>query len=779
MSDSVIRDSKHVMVLNQFALPMTQPGGTRHAELFSRLTGWRHRIVAGDRNHYSQEQFSTDDPAFNLVSVPSQQGGARERLIGWFRYSSAAFVQVLRAPDLDLVYGSSPQILAPLAGMAAARIRRVPFVLEVRDLWPESIVESGMLRRGSLIHKSLTGLEKLLVKGAEEVIVVTRGWEDHFANLGARRLTVVSNGSVFKQSVSTDEVGHAVGPRPVVSGPTGVFAGAHGAANGLDIVLEAAEGNPNVGFVFIGDGPKKKDAIRTARERGLDNVLFLNPIPKDKFAPVLASYDFGIHCLADMDVLKLGMSPNKVFDYLASDIPIVSNSAAGLSWITKQGEVGVIRDGDLSGSIRRMAESSPEQREIWAINRKRLMTGPYSRDESARLLGERLDAVLRARSGFPDAAVASSKVHRVAHVTTVHSATDNRILRKECQALADAGYETYLVAPGAADKAVAPAVLGVDIPRITSRVKRMTLGPLHAFRVIREIQPDVVHVHDPELIPLAVIVRGLTKAKVVYDAHEDLEAQVAGKPYVKGPLRPVVSRFAGVIERVADVTLNGIVAATPAIARKYKNQNKALVRNLPWLHDFPEKKEGAVDGGSKLTIGYVGGITSIRGFHEMIEATRDHRLILAGPVEEALKTKLNDLPDHVEYLGNRPAEEVPQLVAQFDVGLVLFADLPNHRESRPTKLFEYMAAGVPFIASDFPSWRELVGSENVGMFVDPSDVNQIRGALGKVWSDREGATSMGRNGRLLFERQFSFDADVPVLTAAYTALLTESRSLRA
>lgn len=779
MADSVNRDSRHVLVLNQFALPMTQPGGTRHAELFSRLTGWKYKIVAGDRNHYSQEQFSTDDPTFELVPVPSQQGGARERLIGWLRYSSAAFVQALRATDLDLVYGSSPQILAPLAGLAAARIRRVPFVLEVRDLWPESIVESGMLRRGSLVHKSLTGLEKLLVKGADEVIVVTRGWEDHFVKLGVRRLTVVSNGSVFKQRVPTDEVGQVVGPRPVVGGPTGVFAGAHGAANGLDIVLEAAEANPNVGFVFIGDGPKKKDAINAARERGLDNVLFLDPIPKDEFAPVLASYDFGIHCLADMDVLKLGMSPNKVFDYLASDVPIVSNSAAGLSWITEQGEVGVIRDGDLSGSIRKMAGATPEQKEQWAINRKRLMTGPYSRDESARLLGERLDAVIDARSGSSGAVIASSKGHRVAHVTTVHNATDNRILRKECQALADAGYETYLVAPGAAEKTVAPAVIGVDIPRISSRVKRMALGPLHAFRAIRLIKPDVVHVHDPELIPLAVAVRALTKAKAVYDAHEDLEAQVAGKPYVKGPLRPVVSKFAGAIERVADATLDGIVAATPAIAKKYKNSNKFLVRNLPWLQDFPKKEAVAMEGDGKLTVGYVGGITSIRGFYEMIEATRDHRLVLAGPVEEALKGQLDDLPEHVEYLGNRPAEEVPHLVAQFDVGLVLFADLPNHRESRPTKLFEYMAAGIPFIASDFSSWLDLVGSEDVGFFVSPSDVNQIRAAIDKVSSNREGAKSMGSAGRDLFEERFSFDADVPVLTGAYAALLGEPQSLRA
>lgn len=379
---------KHVVVLNQFALPRTESGGTRHIDLFGRLDGWTPLIMVGNRNHHTQQVFNTVDKRFRLIRVPGQQGGGVARIIGWLAYAVQAFFLTVTRRRLDLVYGSSPHLLAPLAGLAAARLRRVPFVLEVRDLWPESIVAAGKMTPGSLSHRALTRVEKLLVTSADRIVVVTPGWEDHFVQLGApaSRLAVIPNGTEpgdFMVSESREDLRRTQG----ISGFTAVFAGAHGPKDGLDLILDAAARLPGIRFLFVGAGPTKKLVEARAQRESLKNVEFRAPVAKCDLPGLLQACDVGIHAVTPMTVFERGMSPNKLFDYMASGIPVVSNAEQGLRQVIVDGECGHVGGPQsLELCLTSVYEATPDQRAKWGERGREIVTERFSRSAAAKEL---------------------------------------------------------------------------------------------------------------------------------------------------------------------------------------------------------------------------------------------------------------------------------------------------------------------------------------------------------------------------------------------------------
>lgn len=366
-----------------------------------------------------------------------------------------------------------------------------------------------------------------------------------------------------------------------------------------------------------------------------------------------------------------------------------------------------------------------------------------------------------------------------AHVTTAHSANDNRIFRKECVSLAEAGVDVRLVAV-ADESGIVDGVRLHALPRHGSRLARMILGPCDAWRALRTIRPDVVHVHDPELIPLAVAWKWIHRSGFVFDAHEDLAKQVMGKPYIPARLRPLARGLARGLERLVERQADLVVAATPSISRIFPRAQVVLVQNFPWLRDFPTPTPLQEDANSAV---YVGGIAESRGALEMLEAVRlsetSPQLILAGPVaSEPLRERLTGTGANVEYRGQLPASDVPKIVSDGAVGLVLFHPLPNNLEAQPTKIFEYMAAERPFICSDFPFWRQLVGAYDCGVFVDPLDPQAIADALDGLLSDHSRAVTMGRNGRQAVIDNFSFENEAVRLVDA-TRRLIAARVARA
>lgn len=385
---------KRVLVLNQYALPRTEGGGTRHIDLFGRLSGWQPLIVAAGRNHYSQGRFTTADPCFRLVSVPRYKGNGIVRMLGWCVFAVKAVAIGLTRRRVDVVYASTPHPLAPVAGVLISRLRRTAFVLEVRDLWPESLVAAGALRRGSTFHRFLTALESWTARRADRIVVVTDGWAEHFSGLGvpSSRLTVVSNGTEpldFAVAEGRDELRR----RQNIQGFTAVFAGAHGAKDGIDLVLDAAAALKDMRFLLVGAGPVKAGAMARSERDLLNNVEWRDPVPKCELPALLAACDVGVHAVTPLDVFDLGMSPNKLFDYMAAGLPVVSNAGTGLARVVVDGECGRVGSAtDLAECLRAVHEAGAAQQAVWGDRGRSLVAERFSRSAAAEELRAVLDA---------------------------------------------------------------------------------------------------------------------------------------------------------------------------------------------------------------------------------------------------------------------------------------------------------------------------------------------------------------------------------------------------
>ncbi len=353
---------------------------------------------------------------------------------------------------------------------------------------------------------------------------------------------------------------------------------------------------------------------------------------------------------------------------------------------------------------------------------------------------------------------------RIVHLSTVHHARDNRIYNKEVPALLAAGLDVTLVICSDADEAAPVPLVALPPPR--SRVERLVRTQARAWRVLSRLRPAVLHVHDPELIPLAWAWARRHRARCVYDAHEDLVKQVESKDYLPLLLRPAARWYARALTRFADRRMDGIVAATESIAELYDNPNTVLVRNYPWLSEY-DRDPAPVPG----RLVYVGDLSQERKLSFMVEVTRRVRervpaahLVLAGrPLADAAPVAASFDGDLVTHLGLLPPEDVPAVLASAQVGLIFLAPLPNYTTSLPTKLFEYLAAGVPFAASDFPAWRETFGPLDAGIFVDSADPAATADGLAALLVDPAECARLGANGRAAVRERFSFEAEAPIL----------------
>ncbi|MBB1624647.1 glycosyltransferase [Achromobacter sp. UMC71] len=323
---------------------------------------------------------------------------------------------------------------------------------------------------------------------------------------------------------------------------------------------------------------------------------------------------------------------------------------------------------------------------------------------------------------------------RIAHLTTAHPRFDVRIFHKECRSLARQGYQVDLyVADGGGDTRRDDVSI-IDVGPSTGRVSRMLGKTWAVWNRVRKTDARIIHIHDPELLPVALALKCTGRA-VIYDAHEDLPRQILSKPWIKPWIRQAIAWPVERVENFIARRCTVVVCATPHIAQRYAAQgaNSIAVNNYPIpgeLGDSAEPDRPATPARGDRTICYIGGIARIRGAVEMIQALEhtDARLILAGPMEsEALHASLRAMPgwSKVDYRGVLDRPGIRQVLAESQLGLVLLHPIPNYLDALPVKMFEYMAAGVPVLASDFPLWRQILDSSGTGRCADPLDATSI------------------------------------------------------
>jgi glycosyltransferase involved in cell wall biosynthesis len=310
--------------------------------------------------------------------------------------------------------------------------------------------------------------------------------------------------------------------------------------------------------------------------------------------------------------------------------------------------------------------------------------------------------------------------------------------------------------------------------------RRALLGTARSLRFIRRAKPSVVHFHDPELIVLGFILK-VIGYKVIYDVHEDVPKQILTKDWIPKATRSPLAMATGMMEAIAASVFDAIVLAVPAFLERFPSHKTVVVQNFPIQDEF-RMPESAPYGQRPPAFAYVGGISRIRGAREMVRALGylKHRpdvgLELAGRFEPAsLREELERLPSWsaVTYHGrlNRPA--VAALLGHVRAGLVVLHPVPNYLEAYPVKMFEYMAAGLPVIASDFPLWRRVVSEARCGLLVDPMDPKSIADAMFRILERPDEAERMGRNGRKAVEETYSWDRESAKLIALYKKLFPE------
>jgi glycosyltransferase involved in cell wall biosynthesis len=402
----------HLVWINHFAVPPDQGGGTRHFEIGRELVrrGWRVTVVASDFNLHSRQytrridgrdrsviRESIDGVEFLWLWASEYHGNNWRRARNWLSFARrAARIELSERPTV--IVGSSPHLFAALAAERLGVRLGVPFVFEVRDLWPESLIAAGG-RRGATYYV-FDRVARYLYARAVKIIVLARGSEAHLVGLGVprERIAFVPNGTDVDAFERADVAVRNQGtPKLSADRLTFVYAGAHGPANGLDVLLEAASqlrNDERIRFLLLGDGPDKAALIADAQARGLPNVDFVSPVPKAEMPALLCRANAGLMVLRDSPLFAVGVSPNKLFDYMAAGLPIVCNVPGEMASLVAQSRSGEqASDGSASGlaeAVRRVTDLSEAERAALGANGRAWVTREHSRPR----LAERLEQVL-------------------------------------------------------------------------------------------------------------------------------------------------------------------------------------------------------------------------------------------------------------------------------------------------------------------------------------------------------------------------------------------------
>jgi glycosyltransferase involved in cell wall biosynthesis len=357
-------------------------------------------------------------------------------------------------------------------------------------------------------------------------------------------------------------------------------------------------------------------------------------------------------------------------------------------------------------------------------------------------------------------------------VTTVHSISDPRIFHKECRGLAGLGYDVGLIACHDRDEVVdGIRIVALDPP--TGRLDRMVRVAWRAYRAAVAERADLYHFHDPELLWVAVLLR-LGGRRVIYDVHEDVPKQIMSKHWIPARARRPVSRAFALVEGLAARIVDGIVAATPSIAAKFPGRSTVVVQNFPETSFTRTADPAAPPAERRDAFVYTGGLMEIQGVHEMAEAFAllpdGMTGTIAGQFMPAtLEAAIAATPGwrRVRFLGRVGRAEIVRAMDGARCGIVLNHPRPNYLEAWSTKMFEYMARGLPVVCSNFPLWVEIVRGADCGIAVDPRDPDAIASAIRTLNEDPERSRRLGENGRRAVAERYNWEAELVKLDALY------------
>lgn len=310
------------------------------------------------------------------------------------------------------------------------------------------------------------------------------------------------------------------------------------------------------------------------------------------------------------------------------------------------------------------------------------------------------------------------------------------------------------------------------------RLGRFLIGSVRVLRAVLRLRPSMIHIHDPELVPVCVML-SWTGLSVIYDVHEDMPTQILAKHWLPRLVRRPIAWLVGLLERMAGRNFSAVVAATQTIGARFPAKSTVLVRNYPLLSEF----RGCAEPGAQRprNFVYIGVIATIRGAEVMVDAIGQLgpgvEMTLAGNYSpRSLRSELVARPGWGSTVekGWLDRRAVTDLLDQARAGLVVLQPTANYIDSLPVKMFEYMAAGIPVIASDFPKWRRIVEDAGCGYLVDPEDPQAVAHAMHEILTNPLEAAQMGVRGRMAVQDRYSFEREAEGLLTLYRRLLSST-----
>jgi len=363
--------------------------------------------------------------------------------------------------------------------------------------------------------------------------------------------------------------------------------------------------------------------------------------------------------------------------------------------------------------------------------------------------------------------------YKICHLTSVHKEGDVRIFHKECKSLAKAGFDVNLVVAGVEDNEIdGVKIFGAEKVK-GNRLIRMTKTVNKVLEKALEINADIYHLHDPELLLISGKLKRNGK-KVIYDSHEDLPRQILEKRYIPFFARKMISRCIEILENKKAAKIDGIITATENINKRFLkiNKNSVNINNFPIIEEFDfhdnwDEKENAVC--------YIGSIYPTRGVFELIKSLEktDIKIHLVGkynsPNLRENLIKLKGWKNVIEW-GFCGRDKINEILKLSKAGIVTLHPTESYKVALPVKMFEYMASGIPVVASDFPLWKNIIHESESGICVDPFDTNAIKNAISELLENTEKSKEMGRKGRNAVENKYNWDNEAEKLLKFYTKL---------
>ena len=370
---------------------------------------------------------------------------------------------------------------------------------------------------------------------------------------------------------------------------------------------------------------------------------------------------------------------------------------------------------------------------------------------------------------------------RVLHLSVVHKPDDPRIHERECRTLARAGYQVMYMAPGAEPGGDDAGVILSPLPERSRRTRFLSSAEI--VKALCALRPDVLHVHDPELLTLFPAAKALVP-RLVYDMHEYVPEAVAGKPYIRATFRPAASWTTAVAQKSLAALGSGVVVVTEdqLTALGGTPKLRLVLPNYPRVERFEDAAavpELAADPRLKLI--YVGSLSRARGCTTMLDvmeqlAPGEAVLYLGGTFNDpALEAEVHarlaaGLAERVKLLGRIRPADLPAYLAAADVVWVPSVPTSQYRfPAVPTKLFEGMAMGLAALVSDLPGRGALVRLEGCGLAVEPGVEGHL-GGVRRLLAGRTDLPAMGARGRRAVEHRYSWEAVEDRLVDFYRSL---------